>query len=109
MKRKFEGSGMLPGVDEEDSKPVSPPRIRAAPPPKREVPTWRIVVAVSSLIAFGLAALLVFHTFEQFLIRDARFALNGPEGDRETLDVSGAAHASIRQIEAVFSEDSGKS
>ncbi len=109
-KRKFEGSDVLPGMeDEAPSKPVSRPRVRAAAAPKREVPTWRIAVAVSTLIVFALISLFVLHTFEQFLIRDARFALNGPEGDRETLEVSGATHASARQIEAVFSEDSGKS
>ena len=109
MKRKYEGTGMLPGLDEEESKPVPRPRVRAAAAPKREIPTWRIVVAASTLIVFGLALLVVLHTFEQFLIRDPRFALNGAEGDRETLEVAGAAHASMRQIEAVFGEDSGKS
>ena len=70
---------------------------------------WRIAAIALTVIAIGLASMLVIHTLEQFLIRDSRFALNGPEGDRETLEVAGATHASERQIEAVFNEDSGKS
>ncbi len=99
---------MLPGM-EDDPRPAARPRVRAASPPKREVPTWRVVLTVSLLAIFALGTLYVLHTFEQFLIRDGRFALNGPEGDRETLEISGATHASRRQIEGVFSEDAGKS
>ena len=100
---------MLPGMDDEAPKAAPRPRVRAASAPKREIPTWRIAISVASLIVFALVSLLVFHTFEQFLVRDGRFALNGVEGDRETLEVAGATHASERQIQAVFSEDSGKS
>jgi cell division protein FtsQ len=107
-RRNYEASGMLPGMEEEP-RPAPKPRVRAASTPKPEIPTWRIVLVVSALAVFALGTLYVLHTFEQFLIRDARFALNGPEGDRETLEVSGATHASQRQIAAVFSEDSGKS
>lgn len=100
---------MLPGMEEGEGKPASRPRVRAAAAPGREMPAWRIAAAVSALILIGLVSLYTVHRFEQFLIRDSRFALNGPEGDRETLEVSGATHASQRQIEAVFGEDSGKS
>ena len=99
-KRKFEGNGVLPGMEE-------PRQRRAAAKP--DIPTWRIVVAVATLAVVALVSLYAIHTLEQFLVRDSRFALNGVDGDRETLEVSGAAHASQRQIEAVFAEDSGKS
>ena len=107
-RKNYEGSGTLPGM-EEDSKPAAKPRVRAAPAPKRDMPTWRIVAIVTAVIVFALASLYAIHTLEQFVIRDQRFALNGPEGDQETLEISGASHASQRQIEAVFSEDSGRS
>jgi cell division protein FtsQ len=102
-KRKFEGTPVLPGMD------GMKPRIRSAPAPKREVSTWRIAMIVSVIAAVALISVYAIHTFEQFIIRDSRFALNGPEGDRETLQVSGAAHASLRQIEMVFAGDSGRS
>ncbi len=76
---------------------------------KNETPTWKIVLTVSAVLAFALVSLYVLHTMEQFLIRDSRFALNGPEGDKETLEISGASHASQRAINAVFAEDSGRS
>jgi cell division protein FtsQ len=58
-----------------------------------------------------LASLYCFHRFEQFLIRDPRFALNGPEGSWETptLEITGATHAARSQLEAIFSDDSGRS
>lgn len=66
------------------------------------------------VVTLGLvlvASLYAFHRVEQFLIRDPRFALNGPEGSSDTaaLEVAGATHASRRQIEAVFTEDLGRS
>jgi cell division protein FtsQ len=52
-----------------------------------------------------------FHRLEQFLIRDSRFAMGGPDGSAEasTLDIQGAEHASRRAIETVFAEDMGRS
>lgn len=97
---------MLPGMGED---PRPRPRVRAASAPKREMATWRIVLIVSAVLVFALTSLYAIHTLEQFLIRDPRFALNGPEGDKETLEISGAAHASERQIAAVFAEDAGRS
>jgi cell division protein FtsQ len=107
-RKNYEGAGVLPGM-EDDPRPVAKPRVRAASPPKREVPTWRIAIAVSAVVVAGLISLYAIHTLEQYLIRDSRFALNGPEGDRETLEISGAVHATQRQIEAVFNQDSGRS
>ena len=51
------------------------------------------------------------HEFEQFVIRDTRFALNGADGswDSATLEVAGATHASQRDIQAVFNDDTGRS
>ena len=74
-------------------------------------PVWRIVAIVAAItIALGVA-LFAWSRLEQFLMRDPRFALNGADGspDTLTLQVSGATHASRRQIENVFAEDSGRS
>jgi cell division protein FtsQ len=71
-----------------------------------------IVVATALMAVLVLSAsLFAFHRVEQFLIQDPRFALNGPEGSPETatLEIAGAVHASRRQIESVFSDDSGRS
>jgi cell division protein FtsQ len=107
-RRKYDGSGTLPGM-EGGSRPAPRPRIRAASPPKRDMPSWRIVAIVAAIAVGALATLYTLHELELFLIRDPRFALNGPEGDRETLEVAGAAHASQKQILAAFNEDSGRS
>src|SRR5258708_587266 len=68
-------------------------------------------VAAALLLAAGLYA---FHLLEQFLISDPRFALGSADNDASPLStagltVSGATHASERSIEAVFSEDQGRS
>jgi len=105
-KRKFEGTGVLPGMEDE---PAAAPKPRSRAAAQREVPAWRIAVAVATLGMVALISLYTIHSFEQFLIRDPRFALNGPEEDLETLVVSGATHASERQIQAVFGEDAGRS
>src|SRR5581483_3092581 len=76
---------------------------------KNGMPNWRIVMVVSAVLVVALVSLYALHTAEQFLIRDPRFALNGPEGDQETLEISGASHASQRQIAGVFSQDAGRS
>ena len=95
---------------EEDSKPEAKPRGRSTPAPRREIPVWRIAMIVGVIAIVGLVSLYALHSLEQFLIRDSRFALNGPEGspDTATLEI-GANHASARRIEAVFAEDSGRS
>ena len=63
-------------------------------------------IAVTVLL---IASLYGFHRMEQFLIRDPRFTLNEPGGGSESLEIAGAAHVSPRAIEAVFSEDFGRS
>ena len=96
---------------EDESKPAPKPRVRPAAPPKREVPWWRIAISVTTLMVVTLTTLYALHRLEQFLVRDGRFALNGPDGyeDTPTLRVQGAAHASPKKIAAVFAEDSGRS
>src|ERR1700722_1161191 len=111
MPRKdFERGPMLPGMDA-DPRPPARPRARPAPPPKREIPTARIVMLTICGAILLLVSMYAFHEFEQFLIRDTRFALNGAEGswDAATLEIAGAAHASQNEIEAVFTDDAGRS
>lgn len=74
-------------------------------------PKWIALTAACALVLVGL--LYGFHRLEQFLIRDTRFTFNDPAsndpGASESLEVSGAPHVSPRAIEAVFSEDFGRS
>src|ERR1700749_2677728 len=102
MPRKdFDRGPMLPGMAA-DPRPPAKPRARPAQPKKREVATGRIVAVAIVAAILLLGSIYAFHEFEQFLIRDARFALNGAEGswDTPTLEVSGASHASQHEIEA---------
>src|SRR5580693_9390504 len=115
MARKtYEGTGTLPGMDAEE-RLAARPRVRSGPPParsgSREIPVARIVILAVCAGAVVLGSLYGFHRFEQFLIRDSRFALNGPEGnwDTPTLEITGAAHASREQLQAIFSDDAGRS
>jgi hypothetical protein len=79
--------------------------------PPSKVPTLRIVSIIAAITIVLGAGLFAWSRLEQFLMRDPRFALNGADGSQETqtLDVTGASHASRRQIESVFGEDSGRS
>jgi cell division protein FtsQ len=71
-------------------------------------PVIRLVAAIL-LGVFALFAVLIgFHRLEQFLIGDPRFALSGQE-ERALVEIAGATHAPRHQIEAVFSEDVGRS
>jgi cell division protein FtsQ len=75
-------------------------------------PRWIARTVAAALLL--VASLYGFHSLEQFLIRDARFTLTGPEpspenGNSESLDISGSTHASARAIQAVFEEDYGRS
>lgn len=82
-------------------------------------PRWIAWTTAAAVVL--IAALYAFHRLEQFLITDARFALNEtgnepahpPASSRdnvpEVVSVSGATHASTRAIEAVFAEDAGRS
>lgn len=111
MPRKtYQGSGTLPGIGEE-LRPAPAPRPRPAPPHDEEISAGRIVFIVTTIAAVLLGSLYGFHRLEQFLIRDPRFALNGPDGSdgTATLEISGAKHASASAVRAVFNDDSGRS
>jgi cell division protein FtsQ len=110
MGRKNYDGPMLPGMEEEPSSPPKP-KVRSAPIRRPEISLVRVVPIVFLIAVALLAGLYGFHRLEQFLIRDPRFTLNGSEGSPETstLQIAGASHASRRQIEAVFADDSGRS
>jgi len=78
----------------------------AKKPDEKPVPVLRIALIASAVGMALLIALFAYNRLERFLIRDSRFALNE---DNPTLEIAGAAHASRRQIEAVFAEDLGRS
>lgn len=109
-RKSYEGTGILPGIDD-DPKPMPKARVRpgAAPRPRISAPRAAAAVVITGVVL--LASLYAWYRIEQFLIRDPRFALNGSEGSPEnsTLEIAGAAHASPRQIEAVFDVDLGRS
>ena len=126
----YEGTRMLPGMDASDEPRAARPldraidrnvdrsdlprvRVNAPKPPAKSIPLSRIRIAVRSVavLVVALAVLYALHQTEQFLIRDSRFAMNGPDGSPETstLEIRGAAHASARAIQAVFNDDSGRS
>lgn len=106
MARRLDGSGA-----ENQTKSPSRPRASRQAEQDREIPTARIVILTICAAVFLLASMYAFHWTEQFLIRDSRFALNGPEGswDTPTLVMVGATHASERQLEAIFADDLGRS
>jgi cell division protein FtsQ len=112
MARKpIDGPGVQGGGDAESRLAARTRTVRAASAPDREIPTARIVVfSICAALAL-FATMYGLHKLEQFVIRDTRFALNGPEGSWETptLEIAGATHASRRQIEGVFADDSGRS
>ena len=99
--------------EEENStaKAAPKPRIRSGPAPRAGFPMRRVAWISLSVLGVLVAAIVVIHRFEQFLIRDPRFALNGvePSVETATLEISGAAHANRAKIEAVFNDDSGRS
>jgi cell division protein FtsQ len=70
-------------------------------------------IAIGIVIATVVLVISLFgwHQFEQFLIHDSRFAVNGPDGaeDASAIQIQGAQHASRRAIEAAFADDMGRS
>jgi cell division protein FtsQ len=78
-------------------------------------PRWIAWTVAAALVL--IASLYAFHRLEQFLIRDARFALsplsnqppNAADAGSESLQIAGSTHASARAIQAVFAEDFGRS
>lgn len=71
------------------------------------LPKWITVTLAAAVVL--IPTLYAFHRLEQFLIRDSRFAFNEPGEGSDSLEVSGATHVSPQAIEAVFSEDYGRS
>jgi cell division protein FtsQ len=107
-RRRYEGTDLLPGMDSVEETPRSRARANA---PAAPLPRLAIAMRVIAATLFLALSLYTFHRLEQFLIRDSRFALNGPDGSAEpsTIEIQGAEHASRRAIEAVFSDDMGRS
>jgi len=98
-----------PRIDSPESAPR--PRARVTAPQRPQGSRLILAIRISAALAVLLAAVYAFHRLDQFLIRDARFALNGPEGSPETstLTIQGQSHSSRRALEAVFAQDSGQS
>ena len=109
-RKTYEGTAKLPGM-EDDASPPPKQRARAEAAARAQFSATRVVAAVLGVGLLVVVWLYAYHRLELFLIGDPRFALNGPEGspDTSTLEIAGASHASVRQIEAVFGEDSGRS
>ena len=85
-------------------------------PPATARGVARTLAAILAGALVLIAGLYLFHRLEQFLIRDPRFALGGPQStvpgstaEDDSLLLSGAAHASHRAIQGVFDGDYGRS
>ncbi len=98
---------MLPGM-EDAAPPPQRPRVSTHAASTGALPTARLIAGIVFAGVVLVASLYAFHRLEQFLIQDTRFALNGPE-DTETLQLAGGTHVSHRVVQAVFSEDFGRS
>ena len=107
-----DGNGVLPGMEENSEQPTtsSKPRVRLAPPSKPRLTRLRLIVGSVVLVLVVGLSLYAFQMLEQFLIRDPRFAVAMPDGAPEqVIRISGNSHASRRAIEAVFTQDFGRS
>jgi cell division septal protein FtsQ len=105
-RKSYEGTGVLPGL-EEDARPAPKKASgNSARTPRFSTPRL-IATFVTVAVVLG-AVLLTFHFVEQFLITDPRFALGGP-GDNSSLEIGGAAHISRPAIEKIFADDEGVS
>jgi cell division protein FtsQ len=87
------------------------PRARVSNPRTNTVPRLKIAIGVVIATVVLVISLYGWHQFEQFLIHDSRFAVNGPDGaeDASAIQIQGAQHASRRAIEAAFADDMGRS
>ena len=87
------------------------PRARVSKPQPNIVPRLKIAIGVVVATVVLVISLYSWHQFEQFLIHDSRFAVNGPDGaeDASAIQIQGAQHASRRAIEAAFADDMGRS
>jgi cell division septal protein FtsQ len=105
-RKSYEGTGVLPGL-EEDARPASnKAAAKSARPPRSSTP--RLITAVVTVAIVLGASLLALHLAEQFLINDSRFALVGPS-EESTVEIGGAAHVSRPAIEKIFADDEGVS
>jgi len=110
-RKSYEGTGVLPGMEEE-AQPVAPRtasrKSSSKPARTSKFITPRLIgTFVVALIGLG-AALYAFHVAEQFVILDPRFALGGLEDD-SALQMIGATHVSRAAIEKIFGDDEGVS
>ena len=87
------------------------PRARVSKPQPNTVPRLKIAIGVVVATVVLVISLYSWHQFEQFLIHDSRFAVNGPDGaeDASAIQIQGAQHASRRAIVAAFADDMGRS
>ena len=108
-RKSYEGTGVLPGLEEDPRPAPSAPRKAASNSARTaQFSTPRLIAGVVIVMIVLGASLLAFHLAEQFLINDSRFALGGP-GDDSSLQITGAAHASRGAIEKIFADDEGVS
>jgi len=105
-RKSYEGTGMLPGL-EEDPRPSSKKASANSARTPRFSTTRLIATFVTAVVVLG-GTLYGFHLAEQFLITDSRFELGGPADD-SSLQIIGAAHASRPAIEKIFADDEGVS
>src|SRR5580704_2394585 len=84
-------------------------RARSGASAREGVSTGRVIAIASVICVLLIASIYFFHRWEQFLIRDPRFALSGVDGDPGAIEIAGAAHASRSEIERVFAIDLGRS
>ncbi len=117
-RRTSETNTTPPGVDDSGTSGRSAPerapsksRLNAKIPGNPRISTLRIVAGGFLVVVCFVVALIGFHKLERFLIVDPRFALNGddPGAGSAGVEITGAAHASQRAIQAVFAEDQGRS
>jgi len=87
------------------------PRARVSKPQPNTVPHLKIAIGVVVATVVLVISLYSWHQFEEFLIHDSRFAVNGPDGaeDASAIQIQGAQHASRRAIVAAFADDMGRS
>ncbi|MCX6637794.1 MAG: FtsQ-type POTRA domain-containing protein [Acidobacteria bacterium] len=72
----------------------------------------RYATTTALMLACAIAAIAAFHKTEAFLVRDARFAFNGPTEDGEespNIKLHGIGHAPRSRVAGVFDRDYGRS
>ncbi len=107
-RKSYEGTGVLPGMEEAVQPTVPRTSKRPAPARTSKFLTPRLIGTFAAALVILGVALYALHAAEQFLIMDPRFALGGPEDD-SALQIFGANHASRAAIEKIFADDEGVS